>query len=46
MKKFFLLLVLGAVGYAAYKQVEQQKLEAELWTEATEIKTVAPVDLR
>jgi hypothetical protein len=41
MKKLFLLTVLAGIGYAVYRQMEGQRLESDLWTEAT-----MPVDLR
>ena len=41
MKKFFSLIIMAAIGWLIYRQVENQRIEADLWTEAT-----APMDLR
>jgi hypothetical protein len=41
MKKFVLFALLAGVGYALYRQAESQRLESDLWTEAT-----SPIDLR
>ena len=41
MKKFLSVVLLALLGWAIYRQVENQRIEADLWTEAT-----APMDLR
>lgn len=35
MKKLLLLAALAAVGYVVYRQVSANKLEQDLWSEAT-----------
>ena len=35
MKKLLVLAVLAAVGYIAYRQITESRLEQDLWTEAT-----------